>query len=315
MKRKEIKFSIIVPVYNIDKYIAECLLSIKEQTLRENWECIVINDGSTDNSLNIINDLINEDIRFKLICQKNQGLSEVKNVGIKNSNGEYLVFVDGDDVINKNYLKSILESINLYDPEVVLPKVIQSVDKPDFNSTKAITKPILFENNHAKEKMADPASFGSSWSFICKKYLYENLCFPDSIFEDSFLLPKLIERVNKLSTSSDSFYWYRIRPGSIMTSNKHQSWFLLKSESHLGILNFLLNKKLISSYSLRYMQFLHTYIEISRLNFDKNEILKFTELPIPKKYNGDYNFKFFLIKIFGPKLFLKVINLFYKFNK
>ena len=105
MKEKKIKFSIIVPVFNIEKYISECLYSIKEQVLEENWECIVINDGSTDNSLRIIKQIISDDKRFRLISQKNQGLSAVKNLGIKKSIGDYLVFVDGDDVINKHYLK------------------------------------------------------------------------------------------------------------------------------------------------------------------------------------------------------------------
>jgi glycosyltransferase involved in cell wall biosynthesis len=314
MIKNYIKFSIIVPVYNIDKYIGECLLSIMKQTLSENWECVVINDGSTDESLQIINNIINEDDRFKLITQQNRGLSSAKNLGIKKSIGEYLVFIDGDDLINKNYLLSILDSIRQTKSEVVIPKVIQSINKPDFSKIKATSMPNSFIDDYAKEKMADPINFGSSWSFICKRSLYENLIFPDTIFEDSFLLPKLIERVNKLSTSSDSFYWYRIRPGSIMSSNKNEQWYILKSKSHLYILKSLLNLNIMTSYSSRYMQFLHTYIEMSRLNFGENEILKFINLSVPKHYNGNYNFKFILIKNLGPKLFFKIINLLIKFK-
>lgn len=100
------RVSIIVPVYNVEKYLVRCIESLINQTFK-NIEIILINDGSTDNSLNIINEYRKKDKRIKLINNKNNGVSYSRNIGIKQSTGDYIMFVDSDDWIDKDAIKNM----------------------------------------------------------------------------------------------------------------------------------------------------------------------------------------------------------------
>lgn len=104
------KFSIIIPVYNSSNYIIRCLDSIKKQ-IYNNFECIIIDDGSTDNSFSICNDYIKSDSRFKIIHQENKGVSVARNAGLNAVTGDYIVFVDSDDFIELNLLQELNETI------------------------------------------------------------------------------------------------------------------------------------------------------------------------------------------------------------
>lgn len=103
MKRK---YSVIVPVYNVEKYINECLSSLINQTYK-NIEIVVINDGSSDNSLSLIEEYSRIDDRIRVIDQKNMGLGYTRNVGIDNAVGDYILFVDSDDYISLNTCEEI----------------------------------------------------------------------------------------------------------------------------------------------------------------------------------------------------------------
>lgn len=113
MKRK---YSIIVPVYNVEKYINECLSSLINQTYK-NIEIVVINDGSSDNSLSLIEEYSRIDDRIRVIDQKNMGLGYTRNVGIDNAVGDYILFVDSDDYISLNTCEEI-EAVLSYNNEV-----------------------------------------------------------------------------------------------------------------------------------------------------------------------------------------------------
>ena len=100
--------SVIVPVYNVEKYLEECLDSIQDQTYSD-IEVILVNDGSTDSSKEICKKYCKQDSRFLLINQENQGLSAARNKGVEISTGEYIVFVDSDDIIKTNYLEKLMQ--------------------------------------------------------------------------------------------------------------------------------------------------------------------------------------------------------------
>ena len=105
---KNIKFSIIIPAYNVEKYIAKTIVSILSQKYN-NFELIVVDDGSYDNTVNIIKKF--DDSRIKLFCQKNSGVSSARNKGISESSGDYIVFVDSDDYIEDWTLLEISKKI------------------------------------------------------------------------------------------------------------------------------------------------------------------------------------------------------------
>lgn len=111
-----IKFSVIIPVYNVEKYIEECLISVLNQTLKE-IEIICIDDGSTDDTLRILNNLKEEDSRICIISQENKGLSSARNQGILKSKGQYIFYLDSDDKLELDALEKIYSvfSVNDYD--------------------------------------------------------------------------------------------------------------------------------------------------------------------------------------------------------
>ena len=107
------KVSVIIPVYNVEKYLRECLDSVVNQTIKD-IEIICVNDGSTDGSLDILNEYCSNDDRFVIINQENQGLSVARNNGLNSASGDYIAFIDSDDyLLNNDYLEKFLKTFNL----------------------------------------------------------------------------------------------------------------------------------------------------------------------------------------------------------
>lgn len=117
------KLSVIVPVYNVEKYLVECLNSIVNQTL-DKIQIIIVNDGSTDSSFDIINDYSSRYSNIKVINQKNKGLAQARNVGVDNAEGEYITFLDSDDWIEKDMYEKMYNKAKKYE----CPLVISDID-------------------------------------------------------------------------------------------------------------------------------------------------------------------------------------------
>ena len=100
------KISIIVPIYNSEKYLDECLLSIQNQSYT-NFEVLLINDGSTDNSNFICEKFVSQDVRFRHFSQENKGVSSARNYGLKEASGEFITFIDSDDYVEANHLEEL----------------------------------------------------------------------------------------------------------------------------------------------------------------------------------------------------------------
>lgn len=105
------KITIVVPIYNLEKYLDKCLDSIKSQSYKD-FEVLLIDDGSTDNSKEICDFYVNEDFRFKYFYQKNSGVSKARNLGLKNAQGKFITFIDGDDFLHVDHLKNMVDGMN-----------------------------------------------------------------------------------------------------------------------------------------------------------------------------------------------------------
>lgn len=205
------KFSIIVPVYNVEKYIKKCLDSIFAQTLKD-FEVIVINDGTKDKSIELIK---NYDV--KIINQKNQGLSAARNRGVKESRGEYLLFLDSDDYLEKDTLKELNESFK-NNPDIVRfqirevyedGKVITYQEIP-FNNKNGVEAFKLFTKYHFVE---------NAWCYAIKRkyYLKEKFSFKVGTYHEDFgLIPLVILKANIVNSIPYIGYNYVQRQGSIM---------------------------------------------------------------------------------------------------
>ena len=207
--------SVIVPVYNVEEYLEECLESIRKQTYQD-IEVILVNDGSTDGSQAICEHFCQTDKRFRLINQKNQGQSVARNRGFKESVGQFIMFVDSDDVININVL------------EVLLPYMKTEVDIVECRMTRKkeefyLNKPfkIVFEGN-AKEAILNCIAIKEvKFCPVTKLYrreIVEKVPFLEGyIYEDVFTGINYLKYIRKIIVVDFIGYYYRVRPNSTMT--------------------------------------------------------------------------------------------------
>lgn len=140
--KKDFLVSIVIPVYNVERYLPQCITSIRRQTYT-NIEIIFIDDGSTDKSGEIIDTYSLKDKRIKVIHKKNQGVSSARNIGIQNSEGQYICFVDADDYIKDNYVQYLLTLILKYDADISLTNHMSTTfykrKRPNRNMEKMVS--------------------------------------------------------------------------------------------------------------------------------------------------------------------------------
>ncbi|MCL2596341.1 MAG: glycosyltransferase [Paludibacter sp.] len=213
------KFSIVIPVYNVEKYLEQCLQSLQNQTFTD-FEVICVNDGSTDNSLEIINNFkISKQWDFKIINQKNGGLSDARNAGIRVAKGNYILFLDSDDWIAENALEILNNNIDNQD-------FIAFNGERFFEDGKIETPDngILEEKLTGWEYYNKYALVTRKFHFVCvvlrlyrREFLIENnLFFKKGIFhEDNLFTPICCYYAENVKVIPDILYFYRIREGSI----------------------------------------------------------------------------------------------------
>ena len=211
------KVSIIVPVYNVEKYLSRCLDSLVNQTLKD-IEIIIVNDGSSDNSQKIINKYIDRyGSLIKLINQENQGLSIARNNGLKFATSDYIIFIDSDDWIESNMIEEMYNQIIKENADVVIcgNNVVN-----ENNETISKTFPNKYQSYDFETQMI----FGnlSAWNKIIKKsLLIDNaISFRENVwYEDIDFSFKLFVKAKKICILSKNLYNYFLRKGSIMNSN------------------------------------------------------------------------------------------------
>ena len=235
MKNKK-KVSIIVPVYNVEHYLEECLYSIVNQTF-EDIEIILINDGSTDNSFRIIKDFAQKDSRIEIISQQNKGVSEARNSGIHVASGEYILFVDSDDVILTNTVETLYNKSIQTDSDLLIggvlyyypdgSKVAVSKRHEVLNTLTCVSNEDFFAKH--VEKINSPFLV---YLFFCKRELIveKKIFFKKGIIhEDDLWCTQILLNANCISVIDFNYYSYRQREGSLMHSDNKE--FQLKSLS------------------------------------------------------------------------------------
>ena len=209
--------SVIVPVYNVEEYLEECLESIRKQTYQD-IEVILVNDGSIDDSQAICEHFCQTDKRFRLINQKNQGQSVARNRGVKESVGQYILFVDSDDVINTNVLEVLLPYMKT-DVDIVECRMTRN--KEEFYLNKIST--IVFEGN-STEAIINCISFKEvkfcAFTKLYRREIVEKIPFLEGyIYEDVFTGINYLKHIRKIVVVDLNGYYYRVRPNSTMTKS------------------------------------------------------------------------------------------------
>lgn len=208
--------SVIIPVYNIENYLSRCIESILNQTYK-NWEAIFINDGSTDNSLNILEKYQKKDNRIKIINKKNEGSGAARNDGIENSNGEYIAFLDSDDWYENNFLEKLYKNLKENNSDIAMcnPKMVY--ENPQKNKN---INTYSFENIELKKnpkQILGILGMPVVWNKLYKKDIIvkNNIRFPNYSFaEDVEFLYKTFLYANKISKVEEYLYNYYQREDS-----------------------------------------------------------------------------------------------------
>ena len=226
-----VKVSIGIPIYNVEEYLRECLNSIMNQTFKD-FEVIMVDDGSTDNSFNICQEFAARDSRFKLIHQANIGVAGARNTCLKHMKGEYISWVDSDDKVEPNYLERLLEVQNETQADLVDGYNYGFKDGMRYYYDLTHISPTLDAVEISKEELFLRLLEGFRivlWGNLAKKELYQGVYFiTGKNYEDNGTRFKLYFRANKIVILPEPLYGYRGgRKGSIMT-NKNTSETLKK---------------------------------------------------------------------------------------
>ena len=211
------EISIIIPVYNIEYYIPRCLNSLSAQTFK-NWECIIIDDGSNDNSLEICRQYAKKDSRFIVIHQKNSGVAAARNIGIENARGNYIAFIDGDDTIEADSYEIMFNKAKEYQADIVQGKFKFIGDKKDIRNNH---NQIIPEGNYKiNSDTIFPWWFGMCWSRLYSKNLIKNnqITFPSEISfcEDTVFSYECLALSKKTYIINKQFYNYYSRNDSAL---------------------------------------------------------------------------------------------------
>ena len=219
------KISVIIPCYNVEKYLEQCLESLLKQTCK-NFEIICIDDGSEDFTNGILIAFAHIDKRIKFIAQKNAGPSIARNKGLTIAKGEYISFVDADDWVDENYFENLLNAIERNNCDIAVSTIVR---KRKFSQKYRVyyTEEKVYTNLQDKLDVCKVPTCSYIWNKLYKKELIQNWFFKEGVyFEDMLWLPEVLKRANGLVTVAGTNYYYRVNPNSIVKlipSNKKQN--------------------------------------------------------------------------------------------
>lgn len=206
MKVNNVKISVIIPVYNVEKYIRKCIESIIEQTYN-NLEIILVDDGSLDQSGKICDEYCKLDKRIVVIHKDNGGLSSARNAGLEIVTGDYIGFVDSDDYIEKDMYEILLEMMESSGSKIGVCNKVYSPNELKLGRGKIE----IYERNEALREMILGIRYGSH---VCDKLfkaeLFDDICFPiNRIYEDLYTTYKLIWKSSRIAYLPIGKYYYR----------------------------------------------------------------------------------------------------------
>lgn len=214
--------SIIIPVYNVEKYLKQCLTSIIQQDYSK-LEIILVDDGSTDDSLVICNEFRGKDKRIKVYHKENGGISSARNLGINKACGDYYSFVDSDDCVAKNYISYLLEKIKTTNSDIAICnyKVVEEnwcLYDVDILDQAEEEEEIYTGQQIISRRFSNKAGY---YTISCNKLyraeLFRKLRFVEGrCHEDEFMVRPLFEQCKKVVCCNKQLYFYRKRKGSVM---------------------------------------------------------------------------------------------------
>lgn len=211
--------SIVVPIYNVEKYLERCLNSLINQTYK-NIEILLINDGSTDESEIICLKYIKKDSRIKYYKKENGGLSSARNKGIAVSMGKYISFIDSDDYVRNDMIETLLYYIVKNDADIVECNYYEVRTNGKITEKKKNYRIKSYNSSEAIKSLIDNESITpTAWNKLYNRQLFNNIKYTENIFhEDEDIIIKLLIKSKKIVSIPDCLYFYITRNGSIINS-------------------------------------------------------------------------------------------------
>jgi len=313
--------SVIVPVYNVEKYLSQCINSILNQTIKS-LEIILVDDGSLDNSGKICDEFSKKDDRIVVIHKENNGLSSARNAGLKIATGSYIGFVDSDDWLDENMYESLLKLIKDTNSDISCCKFFKTANGEEkippinseviesFNNIEGLNN--FYTDLYTQTVVA--------WNKLYNRKLFDNIIYPiGKIHEDEGTTYKLFYKANKITYTNRPFYYYRTTPNSITTSkfNKKRLDILDVYDDKIKFIKTI-NDEGIYSKTLKWYLFtlINCYFECSNSMEDNQKYLDSIKIKISKIYK-DYSkckekqlhwiILFSIFKI-SPKLYNLILN-------
>ena len=210
-----VELSIIIPVYNVEAYLNDCFDSLLNQSYR-NFEIIVVDDGSTDNSLEICDHYAQRDNRICVVHKVNGGVSSARNVALGLAKGKYLTFVDPDDFVDSETYKWNMEYLNTHcDIDVLQFPYCDYYSATRIENHIIPSMVIVGKHDLVKNWWSGALISFSIWNKIFKRHIFENVTFKEGhVSEDTQLIPTFCDRVSSLYISQNGMYFYRQRQSS-----------------------------------------------------------------------------------------------------
>ena len=318
------KVSVIIPIYNVEKYLRKCLDSVINQTLKD-IEIICVNDCSADNSENIIKEYMDKDSRIKLVNNKsNGGIGYSRNIGIDNSLSDYISFIDSDDFVHENFIEELYNTAIKYDADIVFTNNIYTVNenniKPYYHNRLNIWKRKFknsyiegisnFNVNTSEKENTPEYPLVIFWNKLLKRdFLYKNnLNFLNyRIGEDADLFYRILANNPKMYYNNNAKYYYLQRTTSLIGNISHtKNMPLAILEVFENIFNYYKeNKKelLIDSNYYNFFSLLHTFNNYKADNKDEfyklcHHLMKKLDVEIDRKKHAFYSYNIYVMKTY-----------------
>lgn len=209
--------SVIVPIYNVEKYLARCVDSIVNQTYK-NLEIILVDDGSPDSCPQMCDDYAKKDSRIKVVHKKNGGLSDARNAGMAVATGEYISFIDSDDYVSDDFFECLLDVINKENSDIAECSVVKFYEDNRFDEFSDDLSVKTYDTQDAMSALIAENPFHQHvWNKLYKTELVKDIPYAvGKLNEDEFWTYQVFGRANKVSKLNKTMYYYFQRNSSIM---------------------------------------------------------------------------------------------------
>ena len=213
------KISVIIPVYKVEDYLRKCLDSVLAQTFQD-YELILVDDGSPDNCGKICDEYALKDSRIRVIHKPNGGLSDARNVALDIASGEYITFIDSDDYVISTHLEELYSALIETDSDIAIGNITSvSEEKLNPGFYCPATSRMVLEGLSVFDTLNQPCA----WAKLYKKYIFDDIRFPfQKLYEDTFIYHEILSKVSRGVLTGKNTYFYLIRSGSIL----HQEYRL-----------------------------------------------------------------------------------------